>query len=181
MLVIHPADSTTSVLASLYRNDVAATVLTQATAAAEVKRRLHHLPVSERLMLLGHGSDCGLFSRMAEGGEFDRIIVGHPHSFYLRGRCNIIAIWCNADAFARKEGLHGLYSGMIISEMEEADQYGVKTTKEELDRELQTFVDRLGAYISSGTPLHKIPECMRTAPYRPCPLNDFNYQNLYYL
>lgn len=181
MLVIHPSDSTTKVLSSLYQKEKDAIVLTQNASTAEIKRSLHHLPKSERLMLLGHGSDAGLFSREKDGEEFNRIIVGHQHSYYLRGRSNIVGIWCNADQFARKEGLHGLFSGMIISEMEEAEQYGIPTDQEELDIELQIFVHWLEKFVNSDTPLHKIPEYMKNILYHPCLLNEFNYRNLYFL
>lgn len=33
------------------------------------------------------------------------------------------------------EGLHGLFTGMIVSELSEALLYQVETTQEELDRE----------------------------------------------
>lgn len=181
MLVIHPEDSTTKVLSALYADIDDANVLTQRTSAAQIKKCLHHLPKTERLMLLGHGSDSGLFSREKDGEEFSRIIVGHPHVYYLRGRSNNIGIWCNADLFARKEGLHGLFSGMIISEMNEAEEYGIPTTQDELAIELQIFVHHLERYINSGTPLNKIPQYMRNTMYHPCLLNKFNYRNLHYL
>ena len=181
MLVIHPNDSSTKVLSALYQNKKDAVVMTQNASSSDIKKSLHHLPKSERLMLLGHGSDAGLFSREGDGDEFNRIIVGHQHSYYLRGRSNIVGIWCNADLFARKEGLHGLFSGMIISEMEEAEQYGIPTTQEELDTELQIFVHHLGMHLNSDAPLHKIPEYMRNTLYHPCLLNEFNYRNLYFL
>ncbi len=36
-----------------------------------------------------------------------------------RAISNIIGIWCHTDKFARKEGLRGLFSGMIISDIKE--------------------------------------------------------------
>ena len=36
-------------------------------------------------MLLGHGSDKGLFFRKNDSKEgFDKVIVGHPHACHLR-------------------------------------------------------------------------------------------------
>lgn len=194
MLVIHPKDPTTEVLGRLYQKSLpeveeeavpgegGVTVMTQEASTTDIKRALHHLRKSERLMLLGHGSDNGLFSRPEAGtGEFDRIIVGHPHAFYLRGRTNTVAIWCNADQFARKEGLHGLFSGMIVSEMEEAVIYGIATSQEELDREIPLFVDRLSELINSETPLWEVAALMKSFNFSPTPLNEFNYSHLYYL
>ena len=73
-------------------------------------------------MLLGHGSDKGLSFRKDDSkDEFDKVIVSHAHAYHLRkhGR-NSVAVWCNADQFACAEGLHGLFTGMIISELSEA-------------------------------------------------------------
>ena len=81
--------------------------------------------------MLGHGSGKGLFFRADDSKEeFDKIIVGHPHTYHLRKHGgNIVAVWCNADQFARAEGLHGLFSGMIVSELNEALLYQVETDK----------------------------------------------------
>lgn len=172
---------TTRVLSRLYCEDASAIVLTQEASPVQVKKCLHHLSATERLLLLGHGSDCGLFSREFDGEDFNRIIVGHPHAYYLRGRSNTVAIWCNADLFARKEGLHGLFSGMIISEMEEAKQYAVSTSQEELDRELPLFVDRINAFLRSEMPLRDVPEAMLNSHFTPSELNLFNYSHLHFI
>ena len=126
MLVVHPKDITTSVLTSLYKG-TDSKVVDQTASKREIEHLLHHCPPHERIMLLGHGSDNGLFSRTDDNVlEFDRIIVGHSHAYYLRHHgANMIGIWCHADKFARKEGLHGLFSGMIISDKKEAEEYGI--------------------------------------------------------
>ncbi len=181
MLVIHPKDITTKVLDGLYQNEEGVRVLTDEATNREIRSALHRLPKWERLIMLGHGSDVGLFSREADGAGFNRIIVGHPHAFYLRGRSNIVAIWCNADLFGRKEGLHGLFSGMIISEMKEAEEYSIPTSEEELDREIPMFVGRLRKLLDEGIPLREIPEAMRDSGFERSALNDFNYSRLFYL
>lgn len=181
MLVIHPNDITTKVLEGLYLNDEGGRVLKEESSNSDIRSALHRLPKWERLMLLGHGSHAGLFSREKDEAEFNRIIVGHPHSFYLRGRSNIVAIWCNADLFARKEGLHGLFSGMIISEMKEAEEYKISTSEEELEREIPLFVGRLRKLLDDGMPLWEIPDAMMDSGFERSELNEFNYSRLYYL
>lgn len=181
MLVLHPTDDTTKFLSVLYAGKAGVTVMTQADAPEAVRKAVHHLPSGEMLLLLGHGSDTGLFSRSTEGEAFDRIIFGHKHAYYMRGRSNIIGIWCNANLFAQKEHLHGLFSGMIISELEEAKEYGVETMQEELDRENALFAERLAALLEAGTQLKDIPEAMRALDKAKTPLTSFNYNNLFYL
>ena len=144
---------------------------------------LHHASTQERIMLLGHGSDKGLFYREDDTkDEFDKIIVGHPHSFHLRKHGgNLIGIWCHADEFARAEGLHGLFSGMIISEVQEAVEYGVVTTQEEIFASNNVMFSKLRKMLDEHTPLHEIPLKLKTLDDEHTQLSEFNYGNFYYL
>ncbi len=182
MLVIHPIDETTDFLKLLYDPDEV-TVINQSTCNTDVKSLLNHVPRQERIMLLGHGSENGLFSRGdSDFPDFDRLMISHQHSYYLRRHGgNIVGIWCNADAFARKEGLHGLFSGMIISDIDEAKEYGFDTSEEELEKENLKLAFHLGFHLCKGTPLHLIPEIMCHSDNIHNPLTRFNYNNFYYL
>lgn len=182
MLVIHPKDSTTTVLSLLYEG-MEVRKLNQSFNSTEIKRALNHTSKLERIMLLGHGMDKGLLTRdNDEQDVFHRLIVHHPHAYYLRKHGgNIVAVWCNADMFARKEGLHGLYTGMIISELSEALIYNVNTTQEELDRETPKLVMRLRSLLDEEVPLHEIPSRMLAMDDVHSPLTEFNYKHFYYL
>lgn len=182
MLVIHPKDRTTSMLSVLYAG-MDARVIVDDCSTKEIGHLLHRASASERIMLLGHGSDKGLFYRHDDTKEdFDRIIVSHTHAYHLRRHSgNIIAVWCNADAFARAEGLHGLFSGMIITELSEAQLYNIATTQDELNRENIKLASRLRALLDENIPLHQIPQRLLEMDDVATPLTNFNYQNFYYL
>ena len=62
MLVIHPKDQTTAMLSTLYESQEAQ-VIDGDCSTKEMNRLLHHVSPQERIMLLGHGSDKGLFFR----------------------------------------------------------------------------------------------------------------------
>jgi len=62
MLVVHPKDRTTSVLSALYGGKDA-NVISSNCSNKEIEHLLHHVSILERIMLLGHGSDKGLFYR----------------------------------------------------------------------------------------------------------------------
>lgn len=164
MLVIHPKDRTTTMLSTLYEG-MNATVVDQSMSNREIERTLHHCPKSERIMFLGHGSENGLFSRNDDTiREFDRIIVGHPHAYHLRKHgSNLIGIWCHADKFARKEGLHGLFSGMIISDKYEAEEYGIITLQHHIEEANEIMFATLRKLLDEGHPLHEIPELMKSS------------------
>lgn len=83
MLVVHPTDITTAILSTLYK-EIESKVVNQNMSKREIENLLHHCPQRERIMLLGHGSDKGLFSRTDDMiPEFDRIIIGHSHAYDL--------------------------------------------------------------------------------------------------
>lgn len=182
MLVIHPTDRTTEMLSILYEG-FEAKLIESDCSNKEMGHLLRHTSPSERIMLLGHGSDKGLFYRDDDTkDEFDKIIVGHPHAFHLRNHgSNIIGIWCHAVEFAKKEGLHGLFSGMIISEMSEAEKYGVTTDKESMDRTNRIMFTQLRRLLDDGTPLHEIPECLRALDTTQSELSRFNYERFYFM
>lgn len=182
MLVIHPKDKTTAMLSALYDGHEAQ-VVDAYRSTKEMGHLLHHVSTQERIMLLGHGSEKGLFFRTDDSkDEFDKIIVGHSHAYHLRTHGgNIVAVWCNADLFARAEGLHGLFTGMIVSEISEALLYQVETTQEELDRENVKLAMRLRTLLDEGIPLSEIPKRMLEMDDVHSPLTTFNYKNFYYL
>ncbi len=182
MLVIHPKDKTTAMLSALY-DELEAQVVEDYRTTKEMGRLLHHVSTQERIMLLGHGSDKGLFFRKDDSkDEFDKVIVGHSHAYHLRKHGgNIVAVWCNAYQFARAEGLHGLFSGMIVSELNEALLYQVETTQEELDRENVKLARRLRALLDERIPLNEIPKRMLAMDDVHSPLTTFNYKNFYYI
>ena len=182
MLVIHPKDKTTAMLSALY-DGLEAQVVADNCSTKEVGHLLHHVSTQDRIMLLGHGSDKGLFFREDDSkDEFDKVIVGHSHAYYLRKHGgNIVAVWCNADQFARAEGLHGLFTGMIVSELSEARLYQVETTQEELDRENVKLATRLRTLLDERIPLNKIPKRILAMDDAHSPLTTFNYKNFFYL
>lgn len=182
MLVIHPKDKTTAMLSALYEG-IEAQAVDNYRSTNDIGHLLHHVPSQERIMLLGHGSDKGLFFREDDSKDgFDKIIVGHPHAYHLRRHGgNIVAVWCNADRFARAEGLHGLFTGMIVSELSEALLYQVETTQEELDRENVKLARRLRTLLDENVLLSEIPKRMMAMDDVHSPLTTFNYNNFHYL
>lgn len=183
MLVIHPKDHTTAYLSALYKGVDNAVIISGNISRADLNHKLHHTPKSERILLLGHGSDKGLFWRnndMEPG--FDGIVLGHPHTFHLRNHgSNIIAVFCNADKFAQEEHLHGLFTGMIISELSEAEEFGIQTTEEEIGCENWKFVERLHSLLEGNVSLCDIPRRMLEMDDSHTPLTEFNYHRIYFL
>ena len=68
---------------------------------------------------------------------------------------------------------------MIISELQEAIDYHIDATKEEIDSEMVLFTKRLKACLE-GYDLKDVPIIMRNLDYQKSELNIFNYSHLYY-
>ena len=178
MLVIHPSDQTTDFLRPLYEGREDVQLVTGKESRKEFGSILFHLHPGEKVMLLGHGSPAGLF-RLEEDGEY-HLYVGHPMVYALR-KHPVIGIWCHADLFARKEHLHGLFSGMIVSEMKEAQEYGISCSQEDLDRENANLAERLRALFDHVVPFQEIPSRLAEMDTARTQLTRFNYNNFYYL
>ena len=181
MTVVHPKDRTTAVLSGLYEG-LEVQLLDETMTNNEIRHYLNHANPFEPLMILGHGSDKGLYSRKDDTAEgFDRILVGKHHLYYLRQQHRLMGIWCHANLFAKEHHLSGLFTGMFISEMSEAYEYGVETTEEELQTELCKFVNRLRGLMDEGVPYADIPERLLQLDDVHSPLTEFNYHSVYYV
>lgn len=183
MLVMHPEDRTTAFLSKLYEGMEDTIVIKDNLSKREMNHILHHIPKTERIMLLGHGCYKGLYWRADDSKpEFDSIVVSHSHSFHLRNHgSNIVAVFCHADRFFETEKIHGLCTSMIISEKSEAIAENIETTEEEIERENLKFVTRLRSLLDEEVPLHEIPQRMLALDDVHSPLTIFNYQRIYYM
>ena len=176
MTVIHANDPTTKVLSHLYeqRQDISARI-TEASTNGDIPRALRG---DDTIMMLGHGNQYGLFSKPDKNGEYKRFLITDCHVQFLREK-TCVGIWCHANMFAERYGLHGLFSGMIISELQEAIDYDIHATKEEIDTEMEKFVHRLNDCIDRFG-LTETSIRLRGLDDVKSELTIFNYNNLYY-
>jgi len=181
MLVIHPKDKTTAFLSKLYEGMDNVRLINEYESRSVINKAIRDA-AGDRIMILGHGCPRGLFWREDDSKpEFDKIIVGHQHAYNLREHgANIFMLSCYANEFAEKERIKGFYTGMIISELQEANDNGVETTKEEIEAENLKLVTRLRQLLDSDTPLSRIPNMMHEMNDSTTPLAEFNYANLFY-
>src|SRR5690606_14597319 len=92
------------------------TIITTNTSKSFLKEQIQS---HDRIVMLGHGNENGLFG-------FDRFVIDSNFVYLLREKI-CVCIWCNADVFVKKYRLKGFYTGMIISEYDEALLYCVPT------------------------------------------------------
>lgn len=107
-LVIHPADASTQFLTPIYEGrgwTVIDTDISRREMGLEIKSH-------DRVLMLGHGDSLGMYG-------FDRYVINKSMTYHLRQK-KCVSIWCNAIDFIRANRMDGFYTGMIISEYEEA-------------------------------------------------------------
>ena len=72
--------------------------------------------------------------------------------------------------------------GMIISDIKEAEEYGIITLQHHIDEANEVMFAKLRRLLDNKIPLHEIPERMRALNNKPSSwLTNFNYENFYYL
>lgn len=146
-LVIHPKDNSTDFLSHIYK-DKNFTVVNDNIGNSK-KRKL--LKEHDRIIILGHGTKDGLFGHK-------KFMIDSNDVATLREK-EIVAIWCNADEFVKKYGLKGFYTGMFISEIDEAYYEGVYgLTTDEIEKSNNDFAKILGKHLDSKNILKKVKE-----------------------
>ena len=146
-LIIHPHDPSTLFLKTIYESIPNKTLVDGFVTKDELWSMVDS---HDRVMMMGHGSPLGLFSV----GQFYGVhpsgyIIDHTFVELLRKKTNNVFIWCNADIFVERFELEGFYTGMFISEVDEATYCGVFGTDQELiDGSNNGFCNIIAKYIN---------------------------------
>ena len=166
-LVIHPKDPTTDFLCDIY-SDKNWTVINKHISKSDLRK---HIKEHDRIVMLGHGSEYGLFD-LAN----DRFIINSKWVDMLRQK-ECVCIWCNANIFFEKYKLSGFYTGMIVSELMEAYLYSLPTDIDLIEESNKLFATSIKESIDSENML----EIAKSKYDRDKNLIiDFNKENLYY-
>ncbi len=164
-LVFHMDDRSTDFLTPIYAGR-GYPVITGAISLDEARKQIQ---AHERVFMLGHGGPSGLFTRGFFAGD-------HEVGDLLAQKKDGVYIWCNADAYAHRNKLTGLVSGMFISEVGEAAMFGIKATQAEVDASNNLFSKVVREVMDSGQGYAKIKECYTHAT---CAITKFNNERLY--
>ena len=143
-LVIHPQDPTTDFLKPIYHALPDTTVVTGGVFKDEI---IDLIMQHDRVIMLGHGTPSGLLAvGRFPGDPPPWNIIDYSMVPYLRRTENIF-IWCHANKFVERHNLRGLYSGMFISEVGEAEYCEVEATQNQVDTSNYLFSYLLGSQL----------------------------------
>lgn len=132
----------------------------------------------DTLVICGHGTPAGLLHPILE--RFEYLI----HSFNyqdIRAR-NVIGIWCHASEFAELHHVNGFFTGMFISNINEANRYGIFNVDEATIHESEAlFLDRVNRLLRENVPLVEWNSRLRTQLNESHGVNDvdrYNYDHM---
>jgi len=171
-LVIHPNDPSTDFLKEIYKDQKDWTIINQrgdifSNGERPISRKetIEAIKSHDRIIMMGHGAPTGLF-------------YTHINSkmVYLLREKECVCIWCNADQFVEQYGLKGFYTGMFISEVSEANYFGITTTQENVDISNGIFVDIVTEFIDD----YKLHSHLKETYVGDCPVIQYNNKRLYY-
>ena len=172
MIVVHPNDPSTRMLAVIYEGIEGVTLFDSWKQRKEILKAISAAPKEEPILLLGHGTPWGLID-MRYG-----TVIRNSDAEVLKDRPNLVGIWCYASSYAHAHGLRGFFSGMFISEEPEAWVNGVEADAEEIDEKAWDFSRRFGNMLREGRPLEDIAAELMDPRHRVSELTRFNYERL---
>ena len=182
ILVIHPNDPSTQFLCRLYEDLPNVTKLTEKNSNSEITEALQHGNY-DLYMFLGHGGEDGLYAPNGSQ-QFGRHIINSGHVQFMRDKI-CFGVWCNANIFAVKYSLTGIFTGMVISEIIEAYMWNVPVKDQE---EMTAHNELWGGALKdcyNNTSLVLVPEKMYhyiSDKFKRdmTPLEEFNFNSIWY-
>jgi len=164
-LVIHPKDKSTDFLSEIYI-DKSWTIINTSISKKSLK---NYIKSHDRIVMLGHGTECGLIG-------FGNFIIDSRIVYLLREK-ECICIWCNADVFFKKYKLTGFYTGMIVSEVDEAVMYNLPTNSYMISESNLKFSLAIKESIDSDNILDNVRQMYRSDGVNN--IIEFNRTNIY--
>jgi len=138
-LIIHPKDESTDFLMKAYQGLFFDRITDNKISRGKLRKIISQY---DRIVFLGHGYEKGLC------GDYQRRTLIDSSFVQLLRTKICVCIWCNANAFVEKYKLNSpLYTGMIISEWEEAFTLSVPCNTKEIEESNAWFATSLHLYL----------------------------------
>ena len=110
----------------------------------------------DTLLFCGHGTSYGLLAPKSYG-----TYMIHQGNAGLIQAKNVIGVMCYGAEFAEKAGLHGLFTSMFISNINEATDYCVNTTPQEINSENAIVLHMINNIFRNGQSLRDCYESLK--------------------
>jgi hypothetical protein len=170
-LVIHPSDKTTDFLIPVWKDQpdwavIRSNRVTKSELRSQIKKH-------DRIVCMGHGCDAGLFRI----GNFNSLMIDSTFVQLLREK-DCAFIWCNSDVFFKKYDLKGFFTGMIISDADEALYCCVPFSSGDVQKANTKLTEALSYGITSSG--HEMYTKVASKYVPDSGIESFNYNNFYF-
>ena len=174
-LVIHPKDASTDFLARIYADKDWDIIRAWYKDQASLKWFMDRY---DRIIMMGHGTPSGLLNTGTFYKDWQPYAIDNFFVDLLQKK-EAISIWCHSDQFARQYKLPGFHTGMIISEVREAQFVLGETplTAEEALDNMNLFADAVGRHIDDPD-LLEMQRSIRKEYNRDDLVSVFNRKNI---
>ena len=129
----------------------------------------------DTIIFCGHGTRNGLlFPDFSRG-----IYLLHENNINLIKARNIVGIWCYASSFASSYNLHGFFTSMFISNVNEAYDNGFyNASQDDINRISESFFARANELLISNEPVNQWQILIGCQVDLDDEIQTFNYQGL---
>jgi len=126
----------------------------------------------DTLLFCGHGTPYGLLVPKS----FQSFVLHEENVFRIKAN-NVIGISCHCSEFAALTGLHGFFSSMFISNVDEAEYYSINATVEQVTRSNLDFYRLIGRMLSGEIDSHECISMMEKLG-KDNPVSRFNAEGM---
>lgn len=105
---------------------------------------------TDTLVMCGHGTSNGLLVP----NSYSEYVIHELNLNKIHAQ-NVIGLFCHASQFAEANNLHGLFSSMFISNIDEAMYYCIRTNGEEINTQNKIIFDEVRRILSDGITLEE--------------------------
>ncbi len=172
-LIIHPLDRSTAFLKEVYEPLENTVVIKKGVMAHRALNQ--SIQNADQVIMLGHGTEDGLLAVQMFG--MASFVVDQQAVPALVEKDNNVFIWCHACDFVKKNNLKGFFTGMFISEMDEAIHYGVDCSEKDIMESNRAFARILAEALSRNYSAAQIFEHICTYYSEIARVNKVAYYN----
>jgi hypothetical protein len=166
--VLHPDDRSTDFLKEIYLGK-GWTVCTRWGISKNYMMAM--VECHDRIIMMGHGCPQGLLG-------FTYIFMDSDFIKLLQTK-QCVCIWCNADRYVIPNNIQGFYTGMFISEVSEANYFGINVHQDTVNRSNKLFAFEMKLCLDHDDP-KDICEEIRSTYVGNSEVYEFNNKRLYY-
>lgn len=141
VLFVHPIDETTKMFSTIYnkiyyQNEFLPTILnyrfvdrtTNRNDECSIEMLNFYIEYNEQTIFIGHGDSSGLINPSNQ----ETNLINKKDIELLKKANNNFYLWCDSIKFVKEHNLSGLCLGRFISQMSEAEYFGVKCTEQDI-------------------------------------------------